>query len=88
MADTSNVPTYFLCELASKSAKVALSGDGGDELFYGYSWYKKFNETNNKSLNKYLNLCLNTFNNTQIKDLIKIDKTTEIKSHFISKNKF
>ena len=85
MADTSNVPTYFLCELASKSAKVALSGDGGDELFYGYSWYKKFNETNNKSLNKYLNLCLNTFNNTQIKDLIKIDKTTEIKSHFISK---
>jgi asparagine synthase (glutamine-hydrolysing) len=37
--DFSNYPTFELCELASKYVKVAISGDGGDELFSGYSRY-------------------------------------------------
>ncbi len=39
-ADTSSVPTYFLCQLASQHVKVALSGDGGDECFAGYETYR------------------------------------------------
>ena len=41
--DRSCVPTYLLCKHASSQVKVALGGDGGDELFSGYSRYPGLN---------------------------------------------
>ena len=36
-SDYSSIPTFILCQEASKNYKVLLSGDGGDELFWGYT---------------------------------------------------
>lgn len=38
--DSSNIPTWLICREMSRHYKVALSGDGGDEMFGGYPRYQ------------------------------------------------
>ena len=59
-ADSSQIPTTLLCGLVREHVKVALSGDGGDELFTGYNRYL-FAHNYFKILNKYPRKLRQTF---------------------------
>ncbi|MDE7430540.1 MAG: asparagine synthase (glutamine-hydrolyzing) [Lachnospiraceae bacterium] len=53
-ADTSAFPAYLLCSLAREKVVVALTGDGGDELFGGYPRYTLLLKRKERSVDNML----------------------------------
>jgi len=77
-SDSSQIPTLLVSELARKHVTVSLSGDGGDELFCGYSRYTQGYQIWKKlrlfprTLRRALGSLLQTLPGASLENLIRI----------------
>jgi len=96
-ADSSNIPTFLLSKMTSEHVKVALSGDGGDEIFAGYRWYRQYlldrkiekikalfgigQAIQDNFENYYNKLLLNRFDNEKFKKFFTPETYNQVKNN-------
>ncbi len=91
-SDSSIIPTYILCKAAKEDFTVALSGDGADEIFFGYEKFwsiaKNFNMQYKPHALKYLIYGLDKlfYDNAHYNGALLYDSVG--KAHFESNSKF
>ena len=67
----SAVPCWFVSEIASQEVKVVLTGEGADELFAGYTYYKDYGPT--EALHQELRRSIATMHNINLQ---RVDRMT------------
>ncbi|KHE72566.1 asparagine synthase B [Halobacillus sp. BBL2006] len=82
----SAIPNYFVSKLASEHVKVILSGEGADELFAGYAYMEKYQNT--ASLNQEIIRILNTLHNVNLQraDRMSMAHSLELRVPFLDLN--